>query len=223
MPGLPLRKTCSVNNGNTVNFTSKYNIVVLGGQSVGKSAIISQFLYDKFLPKHRETIEDLHEANYDIDRKYLTFNITDTNGLQMFPAQIRLNIQKAEGFVLVYSITDKDSFKLLAELRRMIFDGRERRVPIVVVGNKCDLENDRQVPRITSEVLVNVEWGHAFIEASAKENINIVDIFKEFLKEAHLPYALSPAVKRRRMSMPVSIEVKPKKKSLVKRNSCTIS
>lgn len=77
------------------------------------------------------------------------------------------------GYILVYSITLRSSFENCKVMRDKILDctGTDW-VPIVLVGNKCDLTAQRQVPRETAEKLAQ-EWRCAFVEASAKHNENI--------------------------------------------------
>eukprot|EP00058_Branchiostoma_floridae_P019560 XP_002605050.1 hypothetical protein BRAFLDRAFT_85196 [Branchiostoma floridae] len=78
------------------------------------------------------------------------------------------------------------------------------KLPVVVVGNKCDLEEKRQVPKEDAELVVELAWQHVFLESSAKERTNVVNIFKQLLHQAHIPCHLSPALRRRRASLPVT-------------------
>ena len=63
----------------------------------------------------------------------------------------------------------------MRQLREEILQEKSSGVPIVVVANKCDLEEHRQVPD-TQGSLVELEWDHGFVQTSAKENINIVQV-----------------------------------------------
>ena len=89
-------------------------------------------------------------------------------------------------------------------LREQILEERgESDVPIVIVANKTDVGGTcRTILPETAESLVCLDWGNGYVEASAKENINIVGIFKEILRQSKVRYELSPAVRRRRQSMP---------------------
>jgi len=77
------------------------------------------------------------------------------------------------GYMLAYSITSKASFEMLTIIRDKIlnYTGTEW-IPIVIVGNKCDLESLRQVP-LSSVQLLALRWKCGHIETSAKQNTNI--------------------------------------------------
>ncbi|CAL4069426.1 unnamed protein product, partial [Meganyctiphanes norvegica] len=211
----------------------RYRVVVLGAAKVGKTAIINQFLYDSFTPKYTRTVEEMHHGEYEVSGMSLTLDILDTSGSYEFPAMRELSINSADAFILVYAINDADSFEEIRNLREMIRGIKQEPCPIVVVGNKSDLEDSRAVPFETAETIVLLNYENGFLEASAKDNLNVLHIFKELLNQAKIRYALSPAVKRRRQSMPnVGMQITPaqlshlqhlKAKHSGKRNSCVIS
>ncbi|KAF2366675.1 Small GTP-binding protein domain [Trinorchestia longiramus] len=213
-------------------FKKKYRVVVMGPAKVGKTAIINQFLYDSFTPKYTKTIEEMHHGEYEISSMCLTLEILDTSGSYEFPAMRDLSVKCADAFILVYSITDAESFEEVRSIREYILTVKKTPIPIVVVGNKLDLEEERAIPLETAETIVLLDWENGFIESSAKDNHNVVQIFKELLNQAKIKYALSPAVKRRRQSMPnVGLQVTAaqlhhlnhiKLKANSKRNSCVI-
>ena len=97
-------------------------------------------------------------------------------------------------------------FQEVTTLREQILEERgESDVPIVIVANKTDVGgNCRTILPETAESLVCLDWGNGYVEASAKDNVNIVGIFKEILRQSKVRYELSPAVRRRRLSMPSS-------------------
>lgn len=100
--------------------------------------------------------------------------------------------------------------------------------PIVVVGNKTDLDEcERQVEYEVTEMVVCEDWRCGYIECSAKDNTGIVQIFKELLVQANIRYNLSPAVRRRRQSLPSFTSAKgsksPSHRGAFKRHSCTMT
>lgn len=116
---------------------------------------------------------------------------------------------------------------MLLHLFEKIVDARGYRVAIVVVGNKSDVaESERKISREMAESTVIDEWGCGYVECSAKENTGIIEVFKELLVQAKIRYNLSPAVRRRRQSLP-SYSVQNNKISLtkysLKRHSCTVA
>ncbi|XP_060520072.1 ras-related protein Rap-2b isoform X2 [Cylas formicarius] len=177
----------------------RHKIVVMGAAKVGKSSIISQFLYGSFSPKYKRTVEEMHHGDFNVAGVHLTLDILDTSGSFEFPAMRALSISSADAFVLVYDVTDATTFEEARSLRDQIHETKcSTNVPIVVVGNKIDLTGDREVDTATTESVVTVDWENGFVETSAKENVNVSKVFKELLAQAKVKYNLSPALRRRR-------------------------
>lgn len=187
------------------NTASRHKVVVMGAAKVGKTSLISQFLYGVFNEKYKRTIEEMHHAEFSVTGVHLTLDILDTSGSYEFPAMRALSISSADAFILVYSIVDASTFEEIRLIRDQIIETKgTTEVPIVVVGNKFDLANDkREVDYETTESVVTVDWENGFIEASAKNNLNVTEVFKELLTQAKIKYNLSPALRRRRrVSLP---------------------
>ncbi|KAG0413870.1 hypothetical protein HPB47_008981 [Ixodes persulcatus] len=123
-----------------------YKIVVLGDGGVGKSALTLQFVTHSFLEYHDPTIEDAYQQKTVIDGEVALLDILDTAGQIEFTAMRDQYMRCGEGFVICYAITDRRSFEEAAECRKQIERVRcSESVPMVLVGNKCDLEASRQV------------------------------------------------------------------------------
>ncbi|KAJ8922244.1 hypothetical protein NQ315_004181 [Exocentrus adspersus] len=190
-----LEKSNSVPPVNNV----RHKIVVMGAAKVGKSSIITQFLYGTFSSKYKRTIEEMHHGDFNVAGVHLTLDILDTSGSYEFPAMRALSISSADAFILVYDVTDASTFEEARTLRDQIYETKcSANVPIVVVGNKIDLTGDREVDTATTESVVTVDWENGFVETSAKDNINVSQVFKELLTQAKVKYNLSPALRRRR-------------------------
>lgn len=129
---------------------TRHKIVVMGAARVGKSSLITQFLYRKFSSKYKRTVEEMHHGQFTVDGVKIDLDILDTSGAYEFPAMRALSISSADAFVLVYSVTDPESFQQAAAIRDQIIDTKHTAdVPIVVVGNKLDLANsDRKVRQL---------------------------------------------------------------------------
>ncbi|KAI5696873.1 hypothetical protein M8J75_001347 [Diaphorina citri] len=187
-------------SGSSEGHDTRHKVVVMGGPKVGKSSIIHRFLYNTFSPKYKRTIEEMHHEDFSMNGVHLKLDILDTSGTNEFPAMRALSISSADAFILVYAIDDPNSFEEIRLIRDHIFETKaSTAVPIVVVGNKSDLaDENRQVPYDTTESVVQVDWENGFVEASAKDNTNITQVFKELLVQAKVKYNLSPALRRRR-------------------------
>ncbi|KAG6452754.1 hypothetical protein O3G_MSEX007759 [Manduca sexta] len=155
----------------------------------------------------------MHHGDFNVSGVRLTLDILDTSGSYEFPAMRALSMQSADAFILVYDITDANSFTEVRALRDQIHETKQSTaVPIVVVGNKVDLAETgaRQIEFHTTESVVTVDWENGFVEASAKDNINVSQIFKELLVQAKVKYNLSPALRRRRrQSLPTGPQGAP--------------
>jgi GTPase SAR1 family protein len=93
----------------------------MGSAFVGKTQIVSQFLYDKFSNRYRQTIEELHRGEYDMpDDSSLTLDILDTSGAFAFPAMRDLSISTSNAFILVFSIDNEESWNEVSRLREKV-------------------------------------------------------------------------------------------------------
>ncbi|XP_076843542.1 rasd family member 4 [Brachyhypopomus gauderio] len=204
-----------------VNEKTEVRLVFMGAAGVGKTALIQRFLQDSFEPKHRRTVEELHSREYEVAGVKVTVRIMDTSGSYSFPAMRKLSIQNGDAFALVYSVDNPESLEAVKSLREEILEIKEDKfTPIVVVGNKADRKSERQVSPEDVLATVELDWNNCFLEASAKENANVLEVFRELLQQANLPSRLSPALCRRRETFPKNSGARP---PMNKTNSCTVS
>lgn len=97
---------------------------MMGAARVGKSSIISQFLYDKYLARYRQTVEELHRGEYELpDGAALTLDILDTSGAYQFPAMRALSISTGGAFILVFAVDEEESWHEVERLRHQVGDG----------------------------------------------------------------------------------------------------
>ncbi|XP_077575246.1 rasd family member 4 [Stigmatopora nigra] len=200
---------------------TQVRLVFLGAAGVGKTALIRRFLKDTFEVKHRRTVEELYCQEYDIGGVKITVEIMDTSGSYSFPAMRKLSIQNSDAFALVYAVDDPGSLETLKSLRDEILEIKaDKHVPIVVVGNKADRADERRVCGDEIVSVVEMDWNNSYLEASAKDNNNVIEVFKELLQQANLPSRLSPALRRRRETLPKDRGFRP---PMNKTNSCIVS
>ncbi|KAJ8417367.1 hypothetical protein AAFF_G00285940 [Aldrovandia affinis] len=155
------------------------NIVMLGTDNVGKSALTVRFLTRRFIGEYGD-IESIYSHNVIVDGREISFGIWDSPYSQeRFCESVtqEKQMQWADGFVLVYSICDRASFNAIARLVQHVkatkdYAGAEK-APIVIVGNKRDLHHRRTV---TSEEgrLLALTTDCQFYEVSAAENYHSV-------------------------------------------------
>jgi len=161
----------------------EYKLVVLGSGGVGKSALTVQFVQGIFVEKYDPTIEDSYRKQVEIDGMQCMLEILDTAGTEQFTAMRDLYMKNGQGFVLVYSIIAQSTFNDLPDLREQILRVKDKDdVPMVLVGNKCDLTDQRVITTDQGEDLAR-KFGCAFLEASAKTRVNVEQIFHDLIRQ----------------------------------------
>jgi small GTP-binding protein len=171
----------------------EYKLVVLGSGGVGKSALTVQFVQGIFVEKYDPTIEDSYRKQVEIDGAQCMLEILDTAGTEQFTAMRDLYMKNGQGFVLVYSIIAQSTFNDLPDLREQILRVKDKdEVPMVLVGNKCDLQDQRVITTDQGEDLAR-KFGCTFIEASAKTRVNVDQIFHDLIRQIN---KLNPVTKK---------------------------
>lgn len=162
----------------------EYHIVVLGAGGVGKSCLTAQFVQNVWIDSYDPTIEDSYRKQIEVDGRQCILEILDTAGTEQFTAMRELYMKSGQGFLLVFSITSLASLNELYELREQIVRIKEdERVPLVIVGNKSDLEEDRAVSRARA-FAVSEGWGHApYYETSARRRANVDEAFVDLCRQ----------------------------------------
>eukprot|EP01083_Nonionella_stella_P107832 312833_1 len=158
---------------------SKYKLVFLGDESVGKTSIITRFMYDHFDDTYQATIgiDFLSKTMY-LEDRVLRLQLWDTAGQERFRSLIPSYIRDSSVAIVVYDITNKTSF---LNTHKWIEDVREERgddVVIMLVGNKIDLNDHRQVTKNEGEEKSN-QLNVMFMETSAKSGDNIKSLFRK--------------------------------------------
>jgi len=166
----------------------EYKIVVLGSGGVGKSAMTVQFVQGIFVEKYDPTIEDSYRKQVEVDGNQCMLEILDTAGTEQFTAMRDLYMKNGQGFVLVYSITAQSTFNDLMDLRDQILRVKDSDdVPMILVGNKCDLESERVVGKDQGQSLAR-QFNCAFLETSAKAKVNVNEVFYDLVRQVNRRY-----------------------------------
>ena len=123
---------------------------------------------------------EVFEPTFDFEYK---LEILDTPGNEKLIINMDSLISSSEGFLLVFAIDDKESFTLLKGKHDLILKGKqETKCPILLVGNKQDLENDRQVTYDDAKAQAD-SWGIEYIETSAITGVNCKEAFEKLIKK----------------------------------------
>eukprot|EP00026_Physarum_polycephalum_P012774 Phypoly_transcript_13104.p1 GENE.Phypoly_transcript_13104~~Phypoly_transcript_13104.p1 ORF type:complete len:188 (+),score=22.37 Phypoly_transcript_13104:97-660(+) len=141
----------------------------MGQDSAEKEAFIKRIEQSSFYRKYNER---------DPEQRIVHFEILDTAGTEKFTAMRDLYMKNGEGFVLIYSITAQSSFNDLPDLREQILRIKDvAEVPMILVGNKSDLEDQRKISTEHGVELAKKFGNVPFLETSAKFNLNITETF----------------------------------------------
>ncbi|XP_075935336.1 GTP-binding protein Di-Ras1a isoform X1 [Anarhichas minor] len=162
--------------------SNDYRVVVFGAGGVGKSSLVLRFVKGTFRDTYIPTVEDTYRQVISCDKSVCTLQITDTTGSHQFPAMQRLSISKGHAFILVFSITSRQSLEELKPIYQQVLaiKGTVESIPIMLVGNKSDETAQREVEKKEAEAQA-ATWKCAFMETSAKTNSNVKELFQELL------------------------------------------
>ncbi|XP_063807250.1 ras-related protein Rab-6A isoform X1 [Pseudophryne corroboree] len=190
--------------GDFGNPLRKFKLVFLGEQSVGKTSLITRFMYDSFDNTYQATIgiDFLSKTMYLEDRT-IRLQLWDTAGQERFRSLIPSYIRDSAAAVVVYDITNVNSFQ---QTTKWIDDVRTERgsdVIIMLVGNKTDLADKRQVSIEEGERKAK-ELNVMFIETSAKAGYNVKQLFRRVA--AALPGMESSQDKSREDMIDIKLE-----------------
>lgn len=162
-----------------VELEPRYNITVIGAPGVGKSALSLQFLYQEFIEDYEPTKVDSYQTYIEQEGGEVCVQITDTAGHEDYVSVRETFLRNGEGFLAVFSLTDRDSFTHLTELCAQVKLAKglsPPQLPFLVVGNKRDLEGARVVTRAEAQELA-AELGVHYMESSARNNENVSEAF----------------------------------------------
>jgi len=162
---------------------SVYKLVLVGVGGVGKSCLTIQYISNKFVDDYDPTLEDSYRKQVNIDSEEVILDIFDTAGQEDFSAVRDQYMRTGDGFLCVYSITSQPSFDECSSLHTHILRVKDvDSIPFVLVGNKADLETDREVSLERGQGLSN-SLKCPFMEASAKTRKNVVECFETLVRQ----------------------------------------
>ena len=163
--------------------TPKYKLIFLGDQNVGKSSILNRFLNDTFVEEYQATIGlDFQSKNVQIDNQDVHLLLYDTAGQEKFRSLIPMYTRDANIILLVYDITNKESFENLYVWLKDLTNININEVIICIVGNKIDLNEKREVSNEEGQKYAQ-EHDFIFQEVSAKTGEGFSELFYKSLFE----------------------------------------
>ena len=170
-----------------------YKVLLLGDSTVGKTCFLMKYT-DK-------TFQDIHMATIGLDYrlrsmklksgKSIKLQIWDTAGQDRFRAITKNYYKGSHGIILIYDITNTQSFENVKTWVNQIREEASSNVIIYIAGNKVDMEDERKVDRDDGEKLAE-ELGFPFVETSAKNGININETFEDLVERIDKVYGNTP-------------------------------
>jgi small GTP-binding protein len=179
----------------------QYKFILIGNSGVGKTSIFKKLLTGKFIENNLSTIGVVNKKlNIVIDiednknskvKKEFEINLVDTAGQEQYRAVTYNYYRGSDGIILMYDITDEKSFKNVEiwvnSIREAIDNNHSQKYAIILVGNKLDLSDERQVNRqeaIDTSKKYNMIWGD---EISTKDitKKGLDELFKGYVKEVY--------------------------------------
>ena len=164
--------------GVSVEDLIKLKLIVVGNQGTGKSCILNRFINETFDEKYQATIGlDFQSKNITIHDQDVRLIIYDTAGQEKFRSLIPMYIREAQIILLVYDITDKESFDAMPNWIQEVKEVINKEVVFALIGNKIDLESQRNVSYEEGKKLAEKN-NFVFQEVSAKTGKNFENLFE---------------------------------------------
>jgi len=160
-----------------------FKVVIIGDSGVGKSNIMSRYLRNEFALDTKATVGvEFGAKKLEIEGFTIKAQIWDTAGQERYKSIANVYYKGSKGAFVVYDISRKDSFESLDRWVNELRNNGGKDVIIILIGNKCDLEDNREVSKEIGMEKAK-DLGCAFFETSARMAINVEDAFKSMSNE----------------------------------------
>ena len=196
-----------------------FKIIIVGNSSTGKTKIIDRYLKNIFEDNSISTLGfQMYKKEYQIEQDKITVQIWDTAGQEKYASLTSSYYKSAKGALVVYDITDKESFNKIEKLVNDIKNGGDKNIYIILLGNKIDLEDRRVITKEEGENLAQ-KLNLGFGEVSAKTGDGIEEAFQKLINEV---YRISKNEFKSYSDVQVSVnqKIEPKKTIVQKKKCC---
>ena len=184
-------QSAAVTRAPPTHAVAKHKLVFLGDQAVGKTSLITRFMYDSFDRQYQATIGvDFLSKTLTLEDRTVRLQLWDTAGQERFRSLIPSYIRDSSAAVVVYDITSRASFNNMFSWIESIREERGDHVVILIVGNKSDLQSEKREVSKEEAERAATDLGVLFMEASAKSGANVKAIFRKLAMT--LPAPLAP-------------------------------
>ncbi|KAM6963169.1 ras-related protein Rab-3B [Aplochiton taeniatus] len=168
-------------DGSDQNFDYMFKLLIIGNSSVGKTSFLFRYADDSFSNSFVSTVGiDFKVKTVYRNDKRVKLQIWDTAGQERYRTITTAYYRGAMGFILMYDITNEDSFNAVQDWATQIKTYSWDNAQVIMVGNKCDMDEERVLPAEKAKHLAD-QLGFEYFEASAKENINVRQVFERLV------------------------------------------
>ena len=158
-------------------------VIIIGDSGVGKTNIMSKFLKNKFMEESKATVGvEFGSKLFDLNGHKIKAQIWDTAGQEKYKSITGAYFKGSKGALVVYDITQKSTYESLEKWVNDLKSAGDPKITIILIGNKSDLEENRQVSKEQGEEKAK-SFGCAFLETSALSGDNIGKAFNMMVKE----------------------------------------
>ena len=175
----------SIEEEESSSYDLLYKIIIIGDTCVGKSNILTRYLKNEFKENSKSTV------GVELGSKFLKVNgigakvqIWDTAGQERYRSITSSYYKGSHGCFIVYDITSETSFDNVEKWYEQAQKEASKDISVILVGNKCDLENERKVPKEKGEEKAK-SFKCPFFETSALSKVNINEIFNEMVNNIY--------------------------------------
>ena len=169
-----------------------FKLVMLGNSGVGKTSLVKYEIKNTFINNKDSTIIFEHSfKNFSIFEKIVRLQIWDTCGQETYYSSLKNFYRSALCVIVVFSLDDMDSFKLINRWIQDIKNNHNSEDYILIlIGNKSDLDDLRVVSKEIIEEYCNCNGIENYFEASSKTGENVHEIFKTIVKKLFIKFAM---------------------------------
>lgn len=167
-----------------MDYDKTCQILLLGDMAVGKTCLINRYTNGVFKEEYISTVGfDYYTKQEEINNKTVQVKIWDTVGQERFRALTPSFLRNAEGVVIVFDVTSQDSFdNVKGWINSIKSNLGEKIIPIIIVGNKIDMENMREISKEDGKKIAS-ENDFKYFETSAKTGIGVDEAIKEIVNQ----------------------------------------
>ena len=194
--------------------TPKYKLIFLGDQGVGKSSILNRFLNDTFTEDYQATIGlDFQSKNVQIENQDIHLLLYDTAGQEKFRSLIPMYTRDSNIILLVYDITNRNSFNNLPDWIKDLTNINFDEVIFAIVANKIDLSAKREVTPEEGAAFA-VKNDYIFMETSCLKNENVADAFETLIEITNIESKKNNNNRRKTISLKKNTKKEEKSKCI---------